>query len=175
MTLKIQHGIFKSYTGSSTISTDSELVTTTIIGPSDNLKREEDYEKLTIETKVRHFPLYKPFESMTTGIVNDVLEKFVIKEADRFRSMVITIYTNTQNLSLICNSVLIACLDAGIPLKSMFYSVGAEELFIFDNNDAILYSKLVFAHEKRVKNIQEDLKYIKEAVAYAMKDVFEVE
>lgn len=175
MALKIQHGVFKSYTGSSTISSASELVTATISGPSDNLKRDDSYEKLTVETKVRHFPLCKPFESMVAGIVNDVLERFVLKEADRFRSILITIYTNTQNLSLICNSVLVACLDAGIPLKSMFYSVGVEELFVFDSNDAVLYSKLGMAQEQRCENLQNDLKYIKEAVSFAMKDVFDVE
>ncbi|ELA41445.1 uncharacterized protein VICG_01550 [Vittaforma corneae ATCC 50505] len=174
MSFKISHGIFKNYTGSSTIFSSSELVTTTISGPSDNLKRDDCYDSLTIETKVRLFPQCRPFDSMAVGIVNKILDTFVLKEVEKFRSISISVYTNTRNLSMICNSVLIACLDGGIPLKSMFYSVGSSDLFVFSSGKIVLYHCFGYIDDEMSNKRQKELAHIKECIDFAMADVFTI-
>lgn len=176
MGLKIAHGIFRNYTGSSTIFSNSELVTTTVFGPSDSSRRDGDFTGLTVETKVKHFPHSKPFENMAAGIVNRLLDMFVVKEAEKFRSMVVTSYTNTFSLSMLCNSVLVACLDAGVPLKAMFYCVGVNDLFVFSGGDIVAHHSFGFVDEKRSGELQRELKYVKEeCIDLAMADVFAIE
>lgn len=175
MALKISHGVFKSFTGSCTIVSNSELVTATISGPSDNLKRDYFYDSLNIETKVRHFPQCKSFESMAVGIISQVLDTFVVKEVEKFRCIDVSVYTNTRSLSMICNSVLVACLDGGIPLKSMFYCVGSDSLFVFSPERVVLYHCFGHVDENMSNELQQKFDHIKECIHFAMADVFAIE
>lgn len=174
MSLKIHHGVFKNYTGSCSISSNMELVTTTIQGPSDSSRRDSNYDELTIEVKVKHFPDSKVFESMAVGIINRILSKFVVKGTDKLRSMTVTVYTNTNNISMICNSVLVACLDGGIPLKEMFYCAGDEDLFVFSSGNVTLYHGKGMVDEEKSNEVKKELEYIKELVEHSMKDVFSI-
>lgn len=174
MTLKILHGIFKNYTGSATVSSNSELVSATITGPSDSLKRDWKHPTLGIDISVRHFPPCKAFENMAVAIVNKLLDTFLIKTTDAFRSIAITAYTNTFNLSMLCNSVFVACLDAGLPLSEMFYSVGSSDLFVFSTRDVVFHS-FGLVDDSRREELQAELEYVKECIHFAISDVFEIE
>lgn len=174
MSLKIHHGVFKNYTGSCSISSNLELVTTTVQGPTDSTRRDSKYDELSIEIRVKHFPHLKVFESMAVGIINRILSKFVVKDSNKLRSMTVTVYTNTTNMSMICNSVLVACLDGGIPLKEMFYCAGNEELFVFSSGNVTLYHGKGMIDEEKSNEIKRELEYIKELVEHSMKDVFSI-
>lgn len=173
--LKISHDIFKNYSGSSTVSSNSELVSTTIAGPSDTLRRDWKQSSLGIETRVRHFPPCKPFENMAVAIVNKILDIFVLKEAEQFRSITVTAYTNTFSLSMLCNSVLVACLDAGIPLREMFYCVGHDDLFVFSAETVVAYHSFGFIPDGRKAELEDELKHVKECIQHVISDVFNIE
>lgn len=172
MKLEIQHGIFTSYTGSAVLTSNNHIATTTIYGPSDNILKDEICDTLSFEVKVRHSSNARPFESFMSGIISRILEQYIDREADRYRSFVVNVYTNAFNLSLICNSVLVACLDAGIPLKSMFYCTGVDTLLVFSGNSIDLWHAHGPVDDNMRKTAMKDLEYIKESIKYGIKDMF---
>lgn len=175
MSLKISRGVFKNYTGSSSIFSNSELVTTTILGPFDTLKKDDNTNELSVDIKIHHFPECKSFENMAVGIVSKILENFVLKDIEKYRAISMSIYTNTYNLSMIGNSVLIACLDCGIPLKNMFYCVGDYDLFIFSSGNIVLQHTVEPINDQKKAKLEKELQYVQECVDLAMQDAFNIE
>jgi hypothetical protein len=175
MHYKISHGLFASYTGSSSAYSNNELVTTTISGPSDTLKKIEEPIESKTEVNVHHFPECKTFENLAVGIIEKILENFVVKDIDKFRSPCISVYTNTRNLSMIGNSVLIACLDAGIPLKSMFYCAGSRNLFVFSSGNGVMYHGTGRISPNMMDEMRKESERVKESVESAMADTQTIE
>jgi hypothetical protein len=175
MKLEIKHGLLRSYTGSSTIISGPEMATTTISGPSDSIVRDDNYESLTTEVRVRHSSRSKMFESMIAGLVYRLLDEYVEKEAEKYRSIVVCIYSNTLNLSIICNSVLVACLDGGIPLKRMFYCAGDRDLFVYSNESIEMCHSLGAIEDSRIREILNEIRSVKESVEYGVRDMLAVE
>lgn len=175
MKLEIKHGLFKSYTGSSSITSGLHAATTTVSGPSDILVRDDNHESLTTDVRVRHSSRSKMFENMVAGLVNRLLDEYVEKEAEKYRSIVVSVYSNTTNLSIICNSVLVACLDGGIPLKRMFYCAGEKDLFVYSNGSIEMCHCFGLAEDSRIKEILDEVKCVKESVEYGIRDMLMVE
>lgn len=168
MKLKIEKSLYKSYTGSSKLISENDVVTSVIKCPSDMYSKDLTLD-LSFDIKFKHFTNFRPFENFVVGIIEKLLKKVIVLDIDSYRNMSLSIISNTTNLGLICNSVLIACLDGGIPMKCIFYSLGNNNLHVYDNEKEI-FSCVVDFTEK--SNNEKDLKYIKEAVEYGILDMF---
>lgn len=114
-------------------------------------------------------------ENMVGGLVHRLLDVYVEKEAERYRSILVGIYSNTFNLSIICNSVLVACLDGGIPLKAMFYCAGDRDLFVYSNGLIEMCHSLGAVDDARMKEVQDEMSYIQESIEYGIRDMLDVE
>lgn len=170
----IVHGLFKNHTGSSILSSSQKYVCSTIDGPYDTSTKEDDFESLNIEIKCKVFTSSKDFENLCCGLVNRILNRYLVKDSLLFKSIEISIYSNTTDLYLICNAVIITCLDAGIPLSDMIYCVGDKNLFVF-RNDVIdfchSYGPISVEEINEAKNSKN---YIENNIKDAFRDVFNI-
>lgn len=170
--LKIEHGLFKSFTGSSRLSSDSKIAFATVNGPSNTLAREDNFGPVSIEIKCKFSLQTKQFESMCSGLISKIIDKYIVKDEMMFKTICINVYSNASDLSLICNAVNVACLDAGIAFNSMFYCVGTDPLFVFSNEIVDFYQSFGNVTDQHVEEAKRDLGYIKESIEYAFKAVF---
>lgn len=173
MHFTLEHGMFKTFTGSGVIKDREKYAMATISGPLDVKIKEDFFKKMEIEVRIRHMKKVRSFENMTSALLENILDRYICREVEKYRSIIISVYTNTTDLSYITNSVLIACIDGGIPLKTMFYSFGEENLFVFSNKildlKHITNFEILKADEvKAVKNFN----YLVESVEYAFKNFF---
>lgn len=173
MDLKILHSSVGECIGSSTVFNSTELSTAMISETFETQVKEIEFFGMNFEVKIRHALNVRPFESFCSGLIIKILNNFVCLDAAKFRSFSITVYTNTKNLSIICNSILVAILDAGVPLRKMFSCVGDTNLYVCSEE------KIVFSHLQNIQSLMaesdiiENSKYIDEHVKYAFKDFFE--
>lgn len=172
MALQIQHGLFKTYTGSSQLTSGTETVITTISGPPE-VTFKDDSLLLSIDVKFKHSSNIRAYDSFISGLIHKLLLNYLILDIDKYKTITVNTYTNSTDLSLICNSVLVACLDGGIPLKSTFYCYGRDSLFVIENDQVVLYSGFSDASQDEID--QAKAGYIKESIEYALKDMFEFE
>lgn len=171
----IEHGMLESYTGSSTIKNDDEIVSCTIKGPQDILLKEEESNELHIEIKVRSSLGLESSENSIESLISKLLTHYLYKKADNHRYIIFNIYYNTDNLSMIANSVLIACIDGGIPLKSMFYCVGSTSLYVFSNNQLELVHSDVGTDNNTLTSIYDEYALIKEKIDFSIRDMFKLD
>ncbi len=169
MKLKIEKSIYKSYTGSSRLISGDSVVITTIMSPCDTHLK-DIVPEISFEIKFKHYSGSRPFENFIVNIISKILKKFIVLDMDQYKCMSVFVMSNTTNLSLICNSVLIACLDGGIPMKSIFYSIGTNNLYIYDTEKEIMS---IIVDLKENLNKEKNLAYIKEAVEYGIRDMFQ--
>lgn len=165
MVFLLEHGIYKDFTGSARLKDNEKLVVVTVSGPTDTHNKEFIDDELDVEIKFRYADTDRPLENMIHGIVSSVLDVFVLKEADIGRSISISIFSNTSNLSCILNTTLIALINAGVPLKSVFYSVGNTNLIVFSDNKIVLKH---FVNSEEELNVDDSYRQIKESIDYSI-------
>lgn len=175
MPLDITHGMYRAYTGSSQLRSGEEVVITTIQGPSDALGKTENFSAMAIETRFKHSTGSRPLENLVSALVTRLLSRYVVAEMYACRSIIVSICANTTDLALICNSVTVACLDGGIPLKRMFYCVGRDDLLVFEGGEVVLCHSRGLVGEERMREARAGLAYVKESIEYGIRDMYEFE
>lgn len=171
MALEIKHGMHRSCTGSSQLRSGSEVATTFIQGPSDTLSRAEAHSELCIEVRFRHSAGSRPHDNLVSAIIERILARYVIRSIDCGRTMVVGVCSNSTNLSLICNSVLVACLDGGIPLREMFYCTGTDSLCVVEGGEVVMRHGAGAMTEGQADQARREAVYIKESVEYGLRDM----
>lgn len=172
MALDIKHGIYRSYTGSSQMKSGPEIAIAVIQGPSDAPSKMETHSALYIETRFKHSSGSRVHDALISLIVNKILAKYVVTDIDRNGMLAVSVYSNTMNLSLICNCVLVACLDGGIPLKNMFYCTGTDSLYVVEDGEVALCHSLGMVTEEHMALAKKEAAYIKESIEYGLRDMF---
>lgn len=170
---KILHGLYKTYTGSSELRSSEEIVICTIQGPSYTLTKADNFDNLTIETKFKHSQGSKPHEAFVSEMINKLLLSIILTEIDQTKSIIVNIYSNTYNLSMICNSAIIACIDGGIPLKTMPFCIGKENMIVLDGDRIILEHFTTQTCEDERKELLTEASSVKENILHALKDMLE--
>lgn len=170
----IAHSIFKSHTGSSILTTGTKYVCATVDGSFDSSTKEDEFESLNLEVKCKVFTNTKHFENMCSGLIDRILNRYLVKDSLIFKTIQITLYCNTSDLYLICNAAIIGCLDAGIPLSDMIYCVGSKNMFVFRNDVIDFCHSIGIVSAKEINEAKDNKIYIENNIKDAFKDVFSI-
>lgn len=120
MRVAISHGCCKSATGSARTVSGQETVLVTVHGPSDGPNKTDDNPVLNVDVRVRIAAAPRASENFVAGLLSAVLRRYVILETDPFKTLTVSVYSNTADMSVICNTALVACIDGGVPLHRLF-------------------------------------------------------
>jgi len=124
--MEITHGLFKSHTGSSQITLGDSIAIVTIQGPYEAAGRMDGSPRLSIDLRLHNAMKTDEYEAHFSDVFSKILEQYVVVDMDPYKCLEVHIYTNTSDLCLICNGLLVACIDGGIPLRQMFYGIRAD-------------------------------------------------
>lgn len=171
MAMSVSHGMFKSQIGSSRIVLNNEVVFVVVPEMNEKHIRESDQSGLSISVEFHSSTTTRNDELFISYLIKSVLNEYLIKEIDEYRQIRFEITANTTRMSIIGNAVLVACLDAGLPLRRMFYCVGDNNFYIVDINGIKAYYINKENEIKEENEIKREIEYIKESIEYAMQDM----
>ena len=173
MGVRISHGISRSCTGSAKAVSDTNVVYATVQGPAEGLAGPNSGPALELEVKVKHASGDPTLEQSIAGILHKLLLRYLAVDAEHFTSLLVHVIANTTDMGLICNTLLVACLDGGIPLRRMFFAWGNDDAFAIMEDGKVSYSHgLTSAVEGIVQEGIAKFQYIREVVLHAIKDMY---
>ncbi|KAK1351166.1 putative exoribonuclease [Hamiltosporidium tvaerminnensis] len=183
--IKCNVGVLKDVLGSSMFSFKGTVVYCAVLHMSEPPLRHEDDEKAYVEVKCKtssHFHS-KELERYISNYINKIIHKFCILEADKFKMMQINIFISEKYSNILCcaiNSCLLALLDAGIPLRKMFYAVSTcqyeEEAIVFEKEKESFIH--IFSHAfgkisaDAIQKAKKDLEILEEYILFSLRDKF---
>ncbi len=175
---EISLGLVKNSTGSCSIKCGNKAVFVTVNGPEESDMRDDTYdayesEDIDLSIKCKLCPNIssssKIFENLCIELINKILKKYLIKDQNLlFKTISVSIYSNTENLSMICNAVLISLIHAGIPIFDMFYCVGTLPFFVFSNDQIDLCHHNGAIIQDQINDAKIELKRVKMAIRTAL-------
>lgn len=180
--LNCKTAIVSQSTGSAVFSLNATSVYCTIQGPQECPYRFEDPSSVYFDIRWREstHSNSKATDAYFSNIIHEIIKKFVILEIDAYKLVKLSFYiveNEDKRCTLFCavNACLAAMLDAGIPLKHMFYASSSftceEEVVVFDAVEK--YQKRYFhcfgelTHEMEeiaLNNLFKVEKYVKSAI-----------
>ncbi|KAH9411518.1 putative 3'exoribonuclease [Ordospora pajunii] len=169
-------------TGSSRFSCDGTTVFCVVHGPLDSVHRNSDPLKAALDVRWKDSVVIngRIYDKYFSSVMTSILSKYVILELDGGKTIQLALNAagSTRN-TLFCavNAALLALVDSGIPLRTMFYASSSfgyeEEVFVFDAD-----GKISFGHsfgpieDSSIKNASSLLGYVKDAQRFALKPKF---
>ncbi|KAM0672923.1 RNase PH-like protein [Ordospora colligata] len=166
-------------TGSSKLSYDGTTVFCVVHGPLDGTQRNSDPSKAALDVRWKDPVVIngRIYDKYFSSVVTNILSKYIILELDGGKTIqiVLNVAGSIRN-TLFCavNAALLALVDSGIPLRTMFYASSSfgyeEEVFVFDAD-----GKMSFGHsfgpieDSCINTAAEFLQYVKDVQAFALK------
>lgn len=168
-------------TGSSRFCCDGTTVICMVRGPSDSLSKQEDPDRAVLEIRWRDPVLVngRLYDRYFSGIMEKILLKYMMVEMDCYKTIQISfnIAGEARN-TLFCavNAALLALVDAGMPIRSMFYATSSfseeEEVFVFGDDGTSASHAFGPISDSSSKNAKDMLAYIKESQQHSLKSKF---
>lgn len=171
-------------TGSSRFSCDGTTVFCTIQGPSSGIAKQEEPNRVILDVRWRDPILIngRMYDRYFSGIMERILLRYIVPELDAYKTVQINfnVVGEIRN-TLFCatNAALLALVDGGIPLISMFYATSTfshpEEVFVFDEGGNFIEHSFGDASELDLESAKDLLEYVKESLKYALKAKFSLD
>ncbi|KAI5172473.1 hypothetical protein PAEPH01_1749 [Pancytospora epiphaga] len=173
MSLEIKHSLYKACGGSARLISGNKVAIAILHNLIDNSSKTDEYNELSLDIKVRCATSSKADDLFIALFISRIANLYILTSLDKGRTLSLHICTNTLDLSLICNTVLVACMDAGIPLSMPFFSVGdSSKLLIFENRKLFPIFILGDSTGEDHDVLVSEAEYIREAVTHALRDMF---
>jgi exosome complex component RRP46 len=181
--IRAETGTIPGCTGSSRFECRGTTVFCVVHGPAENAQRQEEPENATLEVRWKDQTLVnaKAYEKYFSGVVEKVLRRFVILELDVYKTIQVSLSIAGQDRkALFCaiNAAVLALVDAGIPLCSMFYSsssfLSEEEAFVFDEEGVVYGHAFGEITEENISAARSHIDYVRESIRYGLRGVLDV-
>ncbi|KAM0673083.1 exosome non-catalytic core subunit rrp46 [Gurleya vavrai] len=174
----------KNCNGSSSFNFNKTTVFCSVIGPTECPYKHENssFPYLEIKWKETSSLHAKSTEKYFSSIIEQIITKFILP-LDYLKMIQINFYVceNERN-TLFCavNACILALIQAGIPLKKMFYAGTSlsvkEEIFIFDSNEEVLFKHGFGECSKEMENeARKNALLVKKEIDFCIEQNLEVD
>lgn len=168
-------------TGSSRFSYAGTTVLCTIQGPFESMAKQEDSDEVVLDVRWRDPTLVngRMYDRYFSKAMERILHKNILTRLDSYKTIQISfnVVGEARN-TLFCavNAALLALVDGGIPLRSMFYASSSfchdEEVFVFDDGGVAFRHSFGDISGMSLEKSKALLEYVKEAQKYALRSKF---
>jgi exosome complex component RRP46 len=175
--IRAEVGRIPGCTGSSRFECGDTSVFCVVHGPVD-MQKTEELDRVSLDIRWRDHTLInaRAYEKYFCGVVEKILQGFILLDLDAYKmiQVCVNIAGSSRNV-LFCaaNAVVLALVNAGIPLSSMFYAstsfLNEEEVFVF-NEERLLYTH-AFGEitEDSTSRAKSHIEYIREFMKHCLK------